>query len=110
MPRTFGPKVPIATITTTIAALLDLALRLGHRPQDDAGVLVKPLARGGRLHAARLALEQRCRKFSFQIGDVSVLDGRMYYSPDYIFQIAHGSLVPGIANRYCGPSFETATS
>src|SRR5882724_11083984 len=32
-----------------------------------------------------------------QTGGTSVLDGRTYYSPDYIFQMAHGSLVWGSA-------------
>ena len=53
-----------------VAAVLDLAFGGRHRAQDDAGVLVEPLAGRGRLHAARLALEQRHGELGFQIGDV----------------------------------------
>jgi hypothetical protein len=53
-----------------VATFLDLALGLGHRAQDDAGVLVEPLGRGGGLHAARFALEQRRSELGFEVGNV----------------------------------------
>jgi len=52
------------------AALLDLAFGRRHRPQDDAGMLIEPLARRGRLHAARLAFEQGRCEFGFKVGNV----------------------------------------
>jgi hypothetical protein len=52
------------------AAFADFALGRRHCAQDDARVLIEPLAGRGRLHAAGLALEQGRCELGFEVGNV----------------------------------------